>query len=618
MLVDGETAPRELLWRHPLVLLLYLATSPRRARTREHLADLLWPETPTQKGLHSLNVALGVLRRKGDPTIVSSVGDQVHLHLTHLDLDTERFDRLVAEKNWTAASDLVGGRFLEGLIMPGCSAVEDWLRVERERWAVKGVEVLLRSEAELLEAGDLDHATARARQALALEPLSEVAVRALMRCLDLAGLRADALQVYQTFERHAEQELGVRPAQETASLAERVRRGRSWGPTLPHHPAETPSRRTPLVGRSRELSRLVRAWESCRANGRATVVLVLGDPGMGKSRLAEEVLERARLDGAAVATARAVEADRADAWSGLLALADAGLREAPGVMAAPPEALGTLAARLPAWAERFSGAPRDRAQSIGRAFRSVLRAACEEQPLAILLDDAQWLDRESLQTVAALARDLASLPCYIVLTVPRRTGRIEIDGLRARFGREVRGVAISLGALRRQDLLALACWALPRYDAAQIDRVTRRVATDSAGLPLLAAEMLHAVALGTGSGASAWPSPTQTLKETLPGGIPDAVIGATTVSYSGVSAPARRVLDAVAVLDARLSAADLQRATGLPPDAVGVALDELEWQRWLAADPRGYTYVARLIREVVDTQIVPPHRRQEIFERVRG
>jgi AAA ATPase-like protein/transcriptional activator len=541
------------------------------------------------------------------------MGDQVRLHLTHLDLDTERFDRFAAEENWAAAADLVSGRFLEGFIMPGCSAVEDWLRVERERWSTRGIRALLETAAQRLAAGDLEQATARARQALAVDPLSEPAVRAVMRCLALAGLRTDALQVYDTFVRHAEKTLGIRPDQETAALAGRVREGRAQ-PAAVSLSQDAPSRRTPLIGRARELGRLERAWTACRAGGRATVALVLGDPGTGKSRLAEEVLERARLDGAAVATARAVEADRGDAWSGLLAIADAGLRDAPGVTAAPPEALGAIAARLPTWAERFSGAPRDGDLSVGRAFRAIVRAACEERPVALLLDDAQWFDRETLQTVVALARDAASLPCYILLTAPQRTGRIEIESLRARFGREVRGAAVSLGPLRREDLKVLARWALPDYDATQVDRVTRRVAVDSAGLPLLAAEMLHAVAL---LGNNAWPTPTRTMEETLPGGIPDALVSAVSASYSVVSQPAQRVLDSLAVLDARLSRSALQRATGLPQDALGLALDELEWQRWLVADSRGYTFVARLVGTILATR-TGATRRQEILERARG
>jgi len=378
------------------------------------------------------------------------------------------------------------------------------------------------------------------------------------------------------------------------------------------------------VGRARELARLQRVWQACRTEHRAALALVCGDPGMGKSRLAEELLERARLDGAAVATTRAVEADITDAWSGILAVAEGGLLEAPGVAAASPAALGVFAARLPAWAERFPEAPpplprgEGGAMSLGRALREVMRAVCGEQPCVLVLDDAQWLDRESLLACAAITRDLRALPCLLVLTAPSVPDRVELDSMRARLGREVRGAVVRLAALGREDLRVLARWALPHYDEGQIDRVVRRVATDSAGLPLLAVELLHAVALGLELGklAGAWPEPLRTLDQTLPGGFPDAVVGAIRVNYRRLSNDARTVLAAAAVLSGRVRAEQLRRATGLGLDAVQVALDELEWQRWLTAESRGYAFVARIVGEIVARDQVEEGQRLRIREAV--
>jgi DNA-binding SARP family transcriptional activator len=624
VLVDGATAPRELLWRHPLVLLLYLARSPRRTRTREHLVGLLWPEKPSDKAHHSLNVALDTIRACAGRALVGRVGDQVRLNAAQLDLDTDRFDPLVAERRWAEACDLIGGSFLEGFVMPGASGVEDWLKSERDLWARKAVDALVQHVAQLLEAGDLKRAAERAQQAAAIDPLSDAAACALMRSLALAGLRSEALVAYERFSERLAQDLGTHPDASSAALAERVRQGRVWRRAAAPAAQAGTSRRTPLVGRARELARLQRVWQACRTEHRAALALVCGDPGMGKSRLAEELLERARLDGAAVATTRAVEADITDAWSGILALAEGGLLEAPGVAAASPAALGAFAACLPAWAERFPEAPplpprgEGGAMTLGRALREVMRAVCGEQPCVLVLDDAQWLDRESLLACAALIRDLRALPCFLVLTTPSVPGRVELDGMRARLGREVRGAVVRLAALGREDLRVLARWALPHYDEGQIDRVVRRVATDSAGLPLLAVELLHAVALGLELGklAGAWPEPLRTLDQTLPGGFPDAVVGAIRVNYRRLSNDARTVLAAAAVLSGRVRAEQLRRATGLGLDAVQVALDELEWQRWLTAESRGYAFVARIVGEIVARDQVEEGQRLRIREAV--
>src|SRR2546430_8359105 len=61
--VDGAAAPPELLWRKHLALLVYLARSPRKSRTREHLVGLLWSDRDEKQARHSLSEALRVLRR---------------------------------------------------------------------------------------------------------------------------------------------------------------------------------------------------------------------------------------------------------------------------------------------------------------------------------------------------------------------------------------------------------------------------------------------------------------------------------------------------------------------------------------------------------------------------
>src|SRR2546430_3045591 len=77
--VDGVDAPPELLWRKHLALLVYLARSPRRRRTREHLVGLLWSERDEKPARHSLSEALRVFRRVlGDDQVQADV-DQIGL-----------------------------------------------------------------------------------------------------------------------------------------------------------------------------------------------------------------------------------------------------------------------------------------------------------------------------------------------------------------------------------------------------------------------------------------------------------------------------------------------------------------------------------------------------------
>ncbi|MGH7614194.1 MAG: AfsR/SARP family transcriptional regulator, partial [Gemmatimonadales bacterium] len=77
--VDGKSAPAKLLWRKHLALLVYLARSPRRGRSREHLVGLLWPDKPESDARHSLNEALGVIRHCVGEGEVDTQADQVRL-----------------------------------------------------------------------------------------------------------------------------------------------------------------------------------------------------------------------------------------------------------------------------------------------------------------------------------------------------------------------------------------------------------------------------------------------------------------------------------------------------------------------------------------------------------
>jgi hypothetical protein len=76
------------------------------------------------------------------------------------------------------------------------------------------------------------------------------------------------------------------------------------------------------------------------------------------------------------------------------------------------------------------------------------------------------------------------------------------------------------------------------------------------------------------------------------------------------------VLAATAVLGDLIPPALLERALSLDAEDVARALDELEWHRWLVAEPRGYSFVARIVRQVVERDIVTPGQRRRVLEAV--
>lgn len=614
--VDGGPAPAELLWRKHLALLIYLARSPRGTRPRPHLVSLLWGDKPEQSARHSLNEALRVLRRCCGDTLQTE-GDTVRLDGSGIELDLNAFEEFAANGQWDEAARLTAGEFLEGFSVPGASGFEEWLYAERTAWRGRGVEALsLHSESEAAS-GNLATATQAANAALELSPTADRAARAIMRSLALSGDRSGALARFEEFVQRLDGELGASPERETEKLATNIRMERVGIEEQVHPPIahDDTHRRAPLVGRAEELVALQGAWQASIHDSRSTLLVVEGDVGSGKSRLGLEILARARLGGAAVVSMRGVEGDSDVSGSGLLNLAIDDLLAARGVAAANPAALATLADRVPEWAERFPTAGGTTPLPLPAAFGDILQAVTDEQPVLVAIDDVHWIDRDSLVVLLKYLRDLEQARFGLLLTTMPSRIPDELERVRATIGRDVRGAVVTLKPWDRDSLTELAQWYLPQYTGAELDRVVRRLVTDSAGLPLLAVEILHAVSLGLDlrDQTSAWPEQFRTLDETLPGDLPDAIRAAVRMGYRRLAEESQIVLAAIAVMGERSTTDEIAAATGLPLPVLHRQLDALEWERWLVSDSRGYSFVARIPRDIVAQDMVTAGQKQRFI-----
>lgn len=612
--IDGAEAPAELLWRKHLALLVYLHCAGRRGATRATLLDLLWGEKPEAAARHSLNEALRVIRRSVGDGAISTDGDQVVL-AAESESDLRRVEASLAREEWSAASTEICGEFLEGFEVPGAAPFGDWMLAMRTEWRRRGADLLSREGEAHLQRGDADGAAALGERAAHLDPQSEAVAELAMRAHALRGDRAAALAA---FDRYAalQAEIGAAPTPRLLRVAERVRSSRPGPVTANKQPLDR-TRRAPLVGREQEIQLLATAWAEARG-GRAVVGIIRGDPGTGRSRVLDELAERARLDGATVLFLRVVPADRGDRFGGLRSLAAGGLLLAPAIAAAPPAALGVLAAALPSWAERFPGAQPAEGLTLRQAVVQVLRATLEEAPVVLAIDDAHWLDDDSLEALLALPRDLASSRLLLAATTWREPAPAPLDATAAALGRDVPGCSVSVGPLPLPALGRLIEEAFPAYPPEATARLARRIAVDSAGLPLLAVELIHAIAGGLElrDAGTPWPEAARTLDQTMPGSLPENVVAAIRLGFRRLTEPAQRVLTALAVLDEREPASRLGIAAGLESPVLEGALDELEWQRWLGAEPRGFVYVARIAREVVARDLVTRGQRARMRERV--
>ena len=607
--IDGGAPPPELLWRKNLGLLAYLYGTGARGATRAHLLDLLWGEKPEGAARHSLNEALRVIRRGLGDASVDTTGDRVRLAAT-IASDQSEVQACLATEDAAGAAARIRGRFMEGFEIPGATAFEDWLGATRLEWARRGSDLLAAAAERLLGRGDAAAAAELAARGARLDPGNTQAAMVAMRALALIDDRAGALRLHDEFLAVGVVADGRAPPA-MAALATRIRSGRS-GPDRSAAEAGQP-RRPPLVGREEQLAALLGVSAAACAGG-ARLGLIRGEPGTGKSRFLEELLARVALDGATAIGLRAVPADLTDPGGGLRALASGPLVSAPGVAAASGAALAAMAEVHPRWAEQFPGARGAAPQPLRQAVVELMRAATAEAPLVIAVDDGQWLDAESLEAFLGLLRDLAPDRFLLVIAASPRPDRQHLDDALAHVGRELKGAVVTLPPLPIPALERLVGWAMPAYDPEQCDRLTRRIAVDSAGLPFLAVELLRAVVGGLDllGEPVAWPQPFHTLDQTRPGDLPDSIAAALRIDFRRLTPAAQQVLAAAAVLGDRVPVERLQRATGLDQEALAGALDELEWNRWLLAEPRGYSPVARVAHEVICRDLVTPGQRRRL------
>ncbi len=557
--MDGAEAPAELLWKKNIALLLYLARSPKRRCTREQLIGLLWPDKDDTAARQSVREAIRMVRHYvGDR--FTAKGDVIQLLDGAVELDTDQLEKLVKQRDWSHATPLINGPFLFGFKIPDSSTFEDWLTVERSHWDRLCIDTLLRHAEERLDAGDELSAHEPITKARKLDPFSQRAVRAEMRRLAGTDNRSEALHVFDDFVKQSQREGGMAVEPETKALVDRLRSGRAW-----HLPKDVASRRVPLLGRDRELAAALAEWRHAR--GRRLALLVIeAESGGGKTRFLEELATRAVVDGGVVIGMRAVPAD------------------------------------LNPW-------------TLDAAVAEVLRVTTAEQPHLLIFDDAQWIDPTSYQMIEQFARNLARAPILMVLATTPEPAPPKLAELRARIGRDIPGAAISLGKLDHDAIPRLIQWALPAYKGDAADRLARRIAADSGGLPLLAVEICHAMAEGLDleSTNGAWPHPLRTLDSTFPGDLPDTIVAAIRVNFRCLTRPAQHALVATAILGERVAALRIGCATELTGDALDAALDELEWRRWLVAESRGYVFVARIVRDVVARDMVTQGERQRIL-----
>lgn len=573
----------------PLLLLSYLALEGRTPRRT--LGALLWPEA--EHPLNNLSVARNTLAKLLGNEALSSDPETLALELAFkCDVTVWRSGAAQADpQTWARWR----GAFLTGMRLTDWEMglgeeLEDWLYGTREKLREERCDYAVRLAAPLLRQGRLEEALPylEVAQGDSFEP-HEDATRWFMLTLGACGQPDHASSVYTKLSAALRQDLGVDPTESTRAALETVREGgvdacraaleAEFGRTRASE--EVGVSLSPFVGRERELERLKTALHGFGSRA----VVIQGEPGAGKSRLALELVSSLRLE---TRFAQGVCTPSGLPLSPLDAPARALLRDFPQALEPmPPDWKAALARFLPDVLSS-SEAPANPDLERKNLF-SALRALLEDphRSALLLLDDLQWMDPSTLEFVQFLVANPPDAGLKLVLT-QRNTedARADVLALLERVRRLNLGTVVALEGLTEEPIRQLLN-ELGLDDPDHFDPVRfspEKLRHTSGGNPFYLLEILRS---SGEEGAQHVSDLVRSRLETLPD-------------------PARQTLEALAVLGDGAGLGLIRKVSGRSLDEAADALEGLEKVALVRTLEEGLSFGHDLVREVVvlDTRAV--------------
>jgi DNA-binding SARP family transcriptional activator len=541
-------------------LLGFLAATAQ-PHLREKLCELFWdgpddPRAALRWSLTKLRPVIGDQLRADRERVELSASSDL-MHVRQIDCATASVADL---RN---AASRFRGELLDGLDLPDCFRYQAWCAAERE--SARSLRLAVYDA--LAQKDSPEEAPGWARTRLAVDPLSEAAHVQLMRALLRVGRARDALKQYDEARRLLTEELGGIQGVELERARQECLRSPAAEPA-PVIAAAAPAQvsapiSSMLAGRKSERA-AAQSWTAAAAAAeRHGLGLFVGEPGIGKSRLLEELSTSMRAAGGRVLFGRAFEAEMLRPYGAWI------------------DALSVLQpSEIPAGSELPGAASNDRERLFGDTTRLLQSLAQPGRPLLVVLDDLQWLDESSAALLHYAVRALED--SRVLIAGGARPG--ELADNRAVLG-TIRALDKS-GRLRRIDLEPLPPSAI-RELVGDVD--VDRVMAASGGNPLYAREVASALRAGHDSAPL-----DHLLRERL----------------ERVEGRARDLLPFAAALGHSFEPAELAAASGLPAADLLAAADELERHGILrAAAGGGWDFSHDLFRDAAYRSLSEPRRR---------
>ena len=601
-------------------LLAYLLLHRQAPQSREYLAYTFWPDSSESQARTNLRRELHQLRRTLPHTGdflrgAESQSIQWNPDIPFL-LDVADFEDALARAD--SSNDLVTRReslqkaaaIYQGDLLP--AQYDDWILPKREELRQKYIQALEQMIA--LFAAERDYASAAqsAQRLLRYDPLHEAGYRQLMELYALQNDRARALHTYHTCATVLGRELGVPPGEETLALYERLLNA---GAISDSEPAPQTHATTRLIGRDPEWLTLLTAWRKS-SDGRAHVVLIEGEAGIGKTRLAEELLEWVSRQGVSAARTRSYAAEGSLAFAPVIEwLRSPALRA--GLTALDEVWRAEVARILPEQRVEpprlADSSPLNQGWQRQRLFEALARAfLADVKPKLLMIDDLQWCDQETLEWLRYLLRFAPMARLLVVGTTRVEEARQEhpLHEFERALHSGEQLTTIALSPLSAAETAALAT----QVNGQALDPVAAaHLFAESEGNPLFVVEMARAGQHEPDIMAE----DRRTFGRHLPAAgarLPAKVRTVIESRLAQLSPTAQRLAGLAATIGRSFTFDVLLAACKEDEDAVTNGLDEL-WRRRILREQgaHGYDFSHDRIRDVAYAGVSPAQR--QLFHR---
>ncbi len=573
---DGE--PVRFRTRKHLALLVYLASVPPVPQRRDRLAAMLWPRVELDEARHSLATALSVLRAHLGADAFDGTRDTIRLVPGRVVTDV-----VALEAGDPLELDVIGSAgFLEEFEVADAVEFGHWVDRERARLLPLVHGQLARRIEQCRRTGDSRTMERLAHELWRVDPLSEEAARAVLEARAMAGDRISGLRAFDQWRRDLAEQLGAAPSREVERIADRLRRhalDRHAGGVIAPVPAEQ-WRERPFVGRGSEFERCYREWQVVRS-GVPRHVILLGEPGIGKSTIAGRVSTALALEGASVARVQCHELERELPFGVVGSLVEQ-LMDLPGAAATAPEHLAELARlvakvrqRWPALPAPLNATGESARIAFTEAVMALVSALAAEQPVVVVCDDLHLADVASLAVLHLMLRRMDAEPLMVLATLTGAPGDLIPEAGRfALRPAAIRATVLSVGPLPEAHAVELLATLLGGV-ADPGPTVRRALLRGARGNPMVLELLVgdwrrrgeDSLALATGA-------------MTRPGD-GSAVPGLVTAALGGLDPDTRAVAELGALLGRRLNDFGMYTLVNIPITGTMRAMTQLTSQRIL-------------------------------------